>query len=167
MAKLVVFSGPPGVGKSTLSYKLAQKTGWALITRDAIDRALEKAEAFHPKAGYEVIFALTTVNLQNNVSVILDAVFTTSHLQEQITAIAKKTHAEICVIVCTCSDEKIWQERIATRPEVVEGWTPADWNEVQRVKEIYAKWNIPHLELDSIDSLEENFHTVTQYIKIS
>jgi adenylate kinase family enzyme len=43
MAKLVIFSGPPGVGKSTLSYKLAQKTGWALITRDCIDSGLEKA----------------------------------------------------------------------------------------------------------------------------
>src|SRR5260221_646325 len=100
MAKLVIFSGPPGVGKSTLSYKLAQKTGWALITRDCIDRGLEKANAYNINAGYEVIFEVSKLNLQNNVSVILDAVFSVDSLREQIVEIGKKTNAELKFIVC-------------------------------------------------------------------
>ena len=164
MAKLVIFSGPPGVGKSTLSYKLAQKTGWALIPRDGIDRGLEKAEAYHPKAGYEVIFELSKLNLQNNVSVILDAVFTADSLRQQIIAIGKKAHAEIYFIVCTCSDEKTWEERIHTRPEVVEGWTPADWKEVLRVRGVYDKWSEPHLLLDSVDSFDKNIQKLFNYV---
>jgi predicted kinase len=166
MTKLVIFSGPPGVGKSTLSYALAQRTGWALITRDGIDRGLEKAEAFHPRAGYEVIFELSRLNLQNNVSIILDAVFTTKAIRDQIIAIGNESKADVYFVVCTCSDERIWEDRVKKRPEMVAGWTPADWNEVQRVRELYEKWEKPHLVLDSVNSLDENIQKLFRYIGI-
>lgn len=38
MSTLVLFSGPPGVGKSTLSYRLANELGWGIITKDQIER---------------------------------------------------------------------------------------------------------------------------------
>lgn len=146
---------------------LAQKTGYALITKDAIDRSLEKEHIVNGRAGYEVIFGLTLLNLQNKVSVILDAVFTVDPLRDQTIEIAKRTGADIYFIVCTCSSEKIWKERINNRPPVVEGWTPADWNEVQRVRSIYTEWTHLHLQIDAVDPLEQNFHKVCDYIGIS
>ncbi len=166
MAKIVIFSGPPGVGKSTLSYRLAQQTGWALITKDAIDRGLERIDTLNGKAGYEVFFELSKLNLQNNVSIILDAVFTTESLREQISGIASKTHAEIYFIVCKCSEEKVWEERIKSRSEMVEGWTPADWQEVQKVKGIYEEWSYPHLLLDSVEPIEENLQKLYKYVGV-
>lgn len=166
MAKLVVFSGPPGVGKSTLSYKLAQKTLWTLLTKDRIDRSLEREGIVDGRAGYEVLFGLTQLNLQNKNSVILDAVFTTDLLRDSITEIAKATNAEIYYIVCTCSNEEEWKKRIESRPEVVEGWTPADWKEVQRVQEVYAKWGKHHLSLDAMDDLNDNFQKLLTYIDL-
>jgi predicted kinase len=165
MAKAIVFSGPPGVGKSTLSYMLAQKIGGALITKDSIDRSLEKENIINGRAGYEVLLGLSKLNLQNNVSVILDAVFTVDSLRETITAIAQETNAQIYFIVCTCSDEEVWKKRISDRPEMVEGWTPADWGEVQRVRERYVTWKTPHLLLDSVNSLDENFQKLLFYLE--
>ncbi len=165
MTKIVVFSGPPGVGKSTLSYKLAQKKGWALITKDSIDRSLEKEGVVNGRAGYEVLLGLSKLNLQNKVSVILDAVFTTDSLREQIISIAEEAKVELYFVVCICSDEKIWKERVMQRPEMVEGWTPADWEEVQRVQRNYDSWSMPHLQLDSVDSLDDNFKKLLDYVE--
>lgn len=164
MARLVIFSGPPGCGKSTLSYLLSKKTGWAIITRDTIDRALEKADAYNPRAGYEIIFELAHLNLSQGVSIILDAVFTTKEIQRQIIDIGQETNARSYIIICTCSDETVWKERITQRPEVVDGWTPADWTEVERVREAYHTWSLPHLELDAVDVLEENFSALVSYV---
>jgi predicted kinase len=164
MAKLILFSGPPGVGKSTLSYNLAQQTGWALLTRDQVDRSLEHVNISNKDAGYEVLLGLTKLNLQNNVSVIIDAVFRIEEGRKRAEQIAKDSNAELFVIVCTCSDTALWKSRIEDRPEVVEGWTPADWEEAQRVHALNTKWDIPHLKLDSVNPLNENLQKLYSYV---
>ncbi len=164
MATLVLFSGVPGVGKSTLSYRLATETGWALIPRDQIDRSLEQEQVFNGRASYEVMFGLARLNLQRNVSVILDAVFTVAPLRETAMAIAHETHARFFAIVSTCSDLATWERRVANRPAVVDGWTPANWEEVQRVQTRFQPWQSPHLLVDAIRPIEENYSTLLDYI---
>lgn len=165
MTSLILFTGPPGVGKSTLSYKLAQEKGWAIFTRDQIDRSLEKLHIVNRDAGYEILLGLTKLNLQNNVSVILDATFTIEDARLRVKGIVKDTDVKLYVIVCTCSDLDLWKKRIESRPEAVEGWTPADWEEAQRVHGNYEDWSDPHLVLDSINSFEKNYQKLLTYIQ--
>ncbi len=164
MTKLILFSGPPGVGKSTLSYRLAKEKGYSLLTRDQIDRSLEKLDIKNRDAGYEVLLGLTKLNLQNDISVVLDATFTIDDARSRAKQIAQETKSNLYIIVCTCSNLDVWKKRIESRSEVVEGWTPADWIEAQRVHGIYEDWNEECLVLDSIYPFEENFQKLLHYI---
>ncbi len=46
---LVLVTGPPGAGKSTLAVPLAARLGFPLIAKDSIKEALANAIPFHPR----------------------------------------------------------------------------------------------------------------------
>jgi predicted kinase len=164
MAKLIIFSGPPGVGKSTLSYKLAQQMKLPILTKDQIERSLENSSIVNPNAAYDLLLDQAKLILQNNSSVILDAVFGKQAIREQTSKVARDSNSELDIIVCSCSDVTLWRKRIDDRPEVVDGWTPANWDEVQRVQSYFEKWTTPHLELDAVQPIEENFSKIMNYL---
>ncbi len=155
---LVLFSGPPGVGKSTLSYALAGRTGWAVVAKDGIDRTCERLDvtAWPPIAAYQIMLDLAALNLSHGVSLILDAVFPKNDFRQQAIAIAAQHQAHFHAIVCHCSNPALWQCRVTERPAMVPGWTPADWNEARRVATSYDAWIGPHLLLDAAHPLEHN-----------
>lgn len=165
MAKLIVFSGLPGTGKSTLSYALAEHTKTAIFTKDQIDRSLEKSVQVEGNVAYDILLDLAELNLTRGVSLILDAVFSSKSLQNHLVNISNSTNSTLLLVKCSCSDTNTWKSRIENRDEVVKGWTPADWNEVQRVQKYYHNWEVGGLELDAKNSFEDNFNQLLKYIE--
>ncbi len=164
--KLILFSGLPGTGKSTLSYALSQQTGWSILSKDLVDNAYKSStDPNTPWYSYALLFDYANLNLKNGSTVILDAVFTYQRLRDNVFRLAQQYNAKVYPIVCTCSNEEIWEKRIRTRPEMVENWTPADWNEVLRVQRNFDSWKEPHLILDSIHAFDTNFAQLVQYIQ--
>jgi len=154
--RLVLFSGPPGMGKSALSYRLSRETGWAVLSKDGVDQGLKVCPACPPVAGYDVMFSLAALNLGNGASVILDAVFGLPDFRRRAIDLAARYGARFHAIACFCSDHELWRRRVESRPEAVRGWTPADWAEAERVAGYYQPWTSPHLTLDAAWPFEHN-----------
>src|SRR5579859_3861592 len=163
---LVLFSGPPGVGKSRLSYRLSRHTGWAVFSKDQFDRTFQTLEigAYPRITAYHLMLDLAELNVRNGVSVILDAVFPMDGFRQRARAIAAARAARFCPVVCQCSDEALWQDRVSRREEMVAGWRPAAWQEVQRIQAYYEPWTQPHLLLDATNDFDDNFQRLLSYL---
>ncbi len=156
-AHVVLFSGPPGVGKSALSYRLSRETGWAALSKDAVAQGLKVCSGgCSSVAGYEVMFSLAELNLGNGASIILDAVFGLQDFRGRAMDLAARYDARFHAVVCSCSDRDLWRRRIEGRTEAVRGWTPANWAEVERVAGYYEPWTTRSLALDAADPFERN-----------
>lgn len=166
---LVLFSGPPGVGKSSLSYQLSRRTGWALLPVDCLDRTLESVglTGHPPTTAYHLMLALAEVNLRNGVSVILDAVFPKEEFRAHALEMTERWNANLFPVVCQCSDRELWRARVENRGLVVAGWTPVDWEGAQNVSSYYEKWITPHLLIDAAESFEKNLSRVVDYVASS
>lgn len=164
MASLIVFSGPPGTGKSTLSYRLSRDKGWALLSKDVIDRALEFESIQNGRTSYDIIFHLIKLNLSNNVTLIIDAVMTTKSLKDKTLDLASTLNAKLYVVECVCFDEKIWKKRVESRPEMVEGWTPVGFAEAKSIDSNFSEWKVPHLVLDAVNTIDANYKKLLDYV---
>lgn len=164
--KLIMFSGPPGVGKSSLSYRLARETGIAILTKDQIERTLitSKLARDTGRLAYDLLIEICEFNLQRGASLILDAVFGTNNLRNLFIRQAAGNDAEFYGIDCICSDKTLWQNRLAARPEMVPGWQPANWADSVRVQGYYEEWAYPHLTLDAVNSFESNYRKLLAYL---
>ncbi|MBN9391191.1 MAG: ATP-binding protein [Chloroflexi bacterium] len=165
-SKLIMFSGPPGVGKSTLSYRLARETGIAILTKDQIERTLLTSNLASEtgRLAYDLLIETAEFNMQRGASLILDAVFGTNNLRDLFIRQAAANNAAFYGIDCICSDKGLWQSRLATRPEMVPGWQPAAWTDSLRVQNYYEEWAYPHLTLDAVDSFESNYKKLLAYL---
>jgi predicted kinase len=164
---LILFSGLPGCGKTTLARQVATALHAPLLAKDRVQRVLrDHVPGAAPVDGYRLLIDLADEQLSLGVSVVLDAVFPLAGFREEARAIAARHAAGFRAVYCYCSDEAVWRARTAARVQYVPGWPPVGWDEVERLRTFYEPWDpAAALFVDALAPPEANLGRVLAYLR--
>ncbi len=163
---LILFTGMPGSGKTTLARMVARHLKLPLFSKDRVQRILRDHHlaAENTGDGYYIILDMADEQLSLGVSVILDATFPLDHFRTVASEMAIRHQARFCAFYCYCSDDAEWHRRMTDRVQYVPGWKPVGWDDVLRMRQYYQPWNENAMMLDSIQPPQENFAMALQGI---
>ena len=149
---LLVMSGLPGTGKSTVAEGMARAIGAPIVSVDPIEAAMWTSGLAKEETGlaaYYVARAIASENLLLGQSVIVDAVNPVNAARKMWRKLSEHADAQLIFIEVRCSDETIHRQRIEARVRGIEGMSEVTWDRVQKRKAEYEPWNEPRLKLDS------------------
>ncbi len=165
MCTLVIFSGLPGTGKSTLANRLARELCWPpLRIDDVVNNIPENADTAFWDSQIEVLLTLTEAQLEVGVDVIVDSVFMNTdrnHAQE----LARKYQSRFRPIYTFMSDDEIWKERVTRRYEKLNNSAVATWEQLQYQSQHFLEWELnTALFVDGVQPAEQNYAEVLRFV---
>jgi predicted kinase len=168
---LIVVAGLPGSGKSTLSLDLGRALGCAVLGVDQAEAAMWRA-GVSPSgpthhAAYLVVGALAAEQLALGHDVIVDAVNGPEEARAQWRDLADELDAELKFVVVECSDERIFQDRLAQRVRHIDGFPEPTWEGVLKRRAAFPPWTDDRLTIDSVNSRETNLRAALDYLSVS
>lgn len=148
MYYIYIFSGLPGVGKTTLAKQLAQAlTNVAYFRVDTVEYYLKKAYSQElNKQGYEIVYYQAKENLELGKSVIIDCCNPILESRELWNSLSKINDTKVINIEIICSDIQAHQNRIETRYKSNPNKYPT-WQDV--VNRDYQSWKEDIIRIDT------------------
>jgi predicted kinase len=166
--QLIVFSGPPGTGKSTFAEYAAQVLDCPVFSKDRPEATLWRSgigrKANSGWAAYELLTTLAEGQLRLQQSAVLDSVATYERIRSVWRELAAQYGAILRVVECVCSDRDLLRKRLATRHRGIPGWPELSWAEAESVRAKYEPWKDDRLVLQSTDMPEDNFNALRCYL---
>jgi hypothetical protein len=168
---LVVVTGLPGTGKSTVAAIAADELGTAVVAHDwamsslrgypTIQSALDALDGGHRMVGWSILVALAQAQLVENRSVVLDGV-ARQREQAQCAALARDAGARLLTIATHCSDIDVHRQRIDGRRRGIPGWRELRWEDVERAARGWERVE-GDLNLDAVRPWAENESRLRQF----
>jgi predicted kinase len=142
---LIIFSGLPGAGKSTLARRLAAEAGAVWLRIDTIEYAIADGdEAVEVgAAGYRVAYAVAEDNLRLGRNVIGDSVNALEISRRAWRNVAERAGVRAVDIEVVCSNAAEHRRRVETRSVL----TPCTWQEV--IRRPYEPWTGGRIRIDT------------------
>jgi predicted kinase len=156
---LVVLSGLPGVGKTTIARELAMAINAVHLRIDSIEQAMRNAGWKVEGEGYSVAYAIAEDNLSLGRAVVADCVNPWPLTRNEWQAVADRAGVRAVNVEVICSDVVEHRRRIESRSGDVAGHRPPTWSEV--VERDYRVWDLERLVIDTARSdLPQSLRTI-------
>lgn len=170
MLKLIVVSGIPGTGKSSVAESVATSLRLPILSIDPIEAAMWHGG--FPKdatgvAAYEVAAATAEEQLKLELSVVIDAVNPVESSRDTWRRLAARRHAKLIPIEIICSEESLHRQRVEKRKRNIPGMPEVTWERVLERRQEYEPWADKHLTLDSVAPLSNLVQRALDYINES
>jgi predicted kinase len=159
---LVVFTGLPGTGKTTIAREVARRQGALYLRIDTIEQSIRAGmpDGEIGVAGYAVAMALARENLSVGQVVVADAVNPVPQARDSWRDIAAKLSKRLIEVEIICSDAREHRRRVEARraawnagrdaigdAATTVGQGPPTWDDV--LKRHYLPWNEAHWVIDT------------------
>ena len=147
---LIVLSGLPGVGKTTIARELAQLLGAVHIRIDSIELAIRESGVTVVSiddAGYRVGYAVADDHLRLGRIVIADSVNPLPVTRDSWLAVAARAGVSLAEVELECSDKQEHRRRVEQRLGLIPSLSGPTWDEV--VSRDYRAWDREHIVIDT------------------
>jgi predicted kinase len=144
---LVILSGLPGVGKTTIARELAIALTAVHVRIDSIEQALRDAGSTVYDHGYRVGYAVAADNLRLGQSVIADCVNPWPLTRRAWEAVAIRAAARAVSVELVCSDVDEHRRRVESRSADIAHHRLPTWSEV--IAHDYRPWDSDRVVVDT------------------
>lgn len=163
---LVLVTGLPATGKSTMANAAADTLGAAVLAHDWAMSGLrpypELQDALdgmdppgHRAVGWSLLWAIARAQLRRGSSVVLDGVARDPEVVGT-SLVAAEEGASRVVVMTACADPALHRSRVEGRRRLIPNWYELDWDHVARAR---SSWVVPgdiDLILEAADPVAHN-----------
>ncbi len=155
MAKLLVFSGLPASGKTTLARRLAQRLRAVYLRIDTMEQALRDLCGVPVEGeGYRCAYRLAADNLKLGLDVVSDSCNPIDLTRQEWDQVADSCGASSVNIEVVCSDAAEHRRRVESRESDIPQLKLPSWDEVRQRE--YHDWRSDRIVIDTAGATVES-----------
>ena len=174
MTLLVLVTGLPGTGKSTMAETAGRALGAPVLAHDwamsglrpypEVQATLDGMGLWgHRDVGWSLLWALARSQLRLGSPVVLDGVARAPQVAGTRWLAAEEGAASL-VVMTWCADPGLHRSRIEGRRRGIPGWYELDWSDVARSRESWQEPAGVDLALEASDSVVHNAHRLAELL---